>query len=44
MDVDHRRKLAFLSRDPRAYGGSTNPNTNVAGGYIVDVKDPASRR
>jgi hypothetical protein len=41
MDVDHRRKLAFLSRDPRAYGGSTNSNTDVAGVYIVDVKDPA---
>ena len=24
MDVDQRRKLAFLSRDPRAFGGSTN--------------------
>jgi hypothetical protein len=41
MDVDQRRKLAFLSRDPRAYGGSTNSNTDVAGVYIVDVKDPA---
>lgn len=40
MDVDQRRKLAFLSRDPRAYGGSTNSNTDVAGVYIVDAKDP----
>jgi hypothetical protein len=41
MDVDQRRKLVFLSRDPRAYGGSTNSNTDVAGVYIVDAKDPA---
>ena len=40
MDVDQRRKLAFLSRDPRAFGGSTNSNTDVAGVYIVDAKDP----
>lgn len=41
MDVDQRRKLAFLSRDPRAFGGSTSSNTDVAGVYIVDAKDPA---
>ena len=41
MDVDQRRKLAFLSRDPRAYGGSTGSNTDVAGVYVVDAKDPA---
>jgi hypothetical protein len=41
MDVDQNRKLAFLSRDPRAFGGSTNSNTDVAGVYIVDAKDPA---
>jgi len=49
MDVDRRRKLALLSRDPRAYRGSTtrdpgqpDPNnaTNIAGVYIVDAKDP----
>ena len=49
MDVDRKRKLALLSRDPRAYGGSTiddpgTPNannaTNIAGVYVVDVKDP----
>ena len=32
---------SFLSRDPRAFGGSTNSNTDVAGVYIVDAKDPA---
>jgi hypothetical protein len=50
MDVDKKRKLALLSRDPRAYRGSTargpgeaDPNgaTNIAGVYVVDAKDPA---
>jgi len=49
MDIDEDRKLALLSRDPRAYGGSTtrepgeaDPNnaTNIAGVYVVDVRDP----
>jgi hypothetical protein len=49
MDVDRKRKLALLSRDPRAYAGSTtrepgepDPNgaTNIAGVYVVDAKDP----
>jgi hypothetical protein len=50
MDVDQKRKLALLSRDPRAYRGSTSrspgdvdPNgaTNIAGVYVIDAKDPA---
>jgi hypothetical protein len=50
MDVDHKRKLAILSRDPRSYRGSTSrepgepdPNgaTNIAGAYIIDAKNPA---
>ena len=51
MEVDPQRKLAFLSRDPRAYGGTTAgepgetvPATggqNIAGFYIVDAVDPA---
>jgi hypothetical protein len=50
MDVDSKRKLALLSRDPRAYAGSTSrepgepdPNgaTNIAGVYVVDAKDPS---
>jgi len=41
MDVDQKRKLAFLSRDPRAYGGLTNSNTDIAGVYIIDAKNPA---
>jgi hypothetical protein len=40
MDVDARRKLAFLSRDPRSFRGSTGSDTSVAGVYIVDAKDP----
>jgi hypothetical protein len=53
MDVDPRRKLALLSRDPRAYAGSTSrepgesdPNgaTNIAGVYVIDAKDPEDLR
>ena len=49
MDVDQQRKLALVSRDPRAYAGSTSrepgeadPNgaTNIAGVYVIDAKDP----
>ena len=52
MDVDQTRKLALLSRDPRAYAGvddhasraRPDPNgaTNIAGVYVVDAKDPRS--
>ena len=48
MDVDQRRKLVLISRDPRSYAGTTaddpgDPNgaTNIAGVYVVDAKDPA---
>jgi hypothetical protein len=50
MDVDQDRKLALLSRDPRAYAGSTSrepgdpdPNnaTNIAGVYVIDAKNPS---
>ncbi len=53
MDVDPKRKLALLSRDPRAYAGSTSrepgetdPNgaTNIAGVYVIDAKDPRKLR
>lgn len=37
--VDPRRKLVFLARDPRAFGG--NVQTGKSGVYIVDAKDPA---
>lgn len=41
MDVDQRRKLVFMARDPRAYGGTTGDPADVAGVYIVDAADPA---
>jgi hypothetical protein len=54
MDVDQDRKLALLSRDPRAYAGTTsgdpNPSppandpTNIAGVYVVDAKNPRRLR
>jgi hypothetical protein len=40
MDVDHDRKLVFLSRDPRAYGGSTNDPADRSGIYVFDVRNP----
>jgi hypothetical protein len=39
-NFDQRRKLAFLSRDPRAYGQSQT--TGIAGVYIVDLRDPSA--
>jgi hypothetical protein len=50
MDVDNKRKLALLSRDPRAYRGTTggtagepnaNGGLNIAGVYVIDAKNPA---
>ena len=40
MDVDQNRKLVFVSRDPRAYGGSTGNPASRSGIYVVDVRDP----
>ena len=40
MDVDGTRKLVFLSRDPRAYGGSTGNPASRSGIYVIDVRDP----
>jgi hypothetical protein len=40
MDVDRRRKLVFMARDPRSFRGTTASDTSVAGVYIVDAKDP----
>jgi hypothetical protein len=39
-NVDQRRKLLFLSRDPRAYNGPQN--AGVSGVYIIDARDPRS--
>jgi hypothetical protein len=38
MAVDAKRKLVFLSRDPRGFGGTLT--TGQSGVYIIDVKDP----
>jgi hypothetical protein len=40
MDVDRDRKLVFLSRDPRAYGGSTSNPASRSGIYVIDVRNP----
>jgi hypothetical protein len=40
MDVDQDRKLVFLSRDPRAYGGSTSNPASRSGIYVIDVRHP----
>ncbi len=44
MDVDQNRKLVFLSRDPRAYGGSTGNPASRSGIYVIDVRDPENLR
>ena len=44
MEVDQRRKLVFMARDPRAYDGTTSDPAAVAGLYIVDASDPADLR
>jgi hypothetical protein len=41
MDVDQNRKLVFLSRDPRAFGGSTGNPASASGVYVIDVKNPS---
>jgi hypothetical protein len=38
MTVDPQRKLVFMSRDPRGFGGTLS--TGQSGVYIIDVKDP----
>lgn len=38
MDVDPKRKLVFMARDPRAFG--QNQATGESGVYIVDAKFP----
>jgi hypothetical protein len=38
VSVDQDRKLVFLSRDPRAYGGNTN--SGESGVYIIDARHP----
>ena len=39
-NIDQRRNLIFLSRDPRAYNG---PQTSgVSGVYVIDAKNPSN--
>ncbi len=38
MTVDPQRKLVFLSRDPRGFGGTLS--TGSSGFYIIDVQNP----
>lgn len=42
LTVDQSRHLVFLSRDPRAFGGTLNGGT--PGIYVVDARDPAHLR
>ena len=39
-NVDQRRKLIFLSRDPRAY--NKPQNSGPSGVYIIDARDPTN--
>ncbi|MGH2826145.1 MAG: LVIVD repeat-containing protein [Actinomycetota bacterium] len=40
MDLDSKRKLVFLARDPRAYDGTTSDPDSVSGVYIVNARNP----
>ncbi len=41
-DFDPKRKIIYLSRDPRAFGGNTR--TGESGIYVVDASKPESLR
>ncbi|WP_433337313.1 LVIVD repeat-containing protein [Spirillospora sp. CA-294931] len=41
-EADHKRKIIYLSRDPRAFGGNTD--TGESGVYVVDVSKPETLR
>jgi hypothetical protein len=40
MNVDQRRKLVFLARDPRSFDGTTGSDTSVSGIYVIDARHP----
>jgi hypothetical protein len=44
MDVDDRRDLVIMARDPRAYGGSATDPAAISGLYIVDARNPEDLR
>jgi hypothetical protein len=37
-EADHKRKIIYLSRDPRAFGGTTD--SGESGVYVIDVSKP----
>ncbi|GAA4142762.1 hypothetical protein [Actinomadura keratinilytica] len=41
-EADHKRKIIYLSRDPRAFGGTTD--TGESGVYVIDVARPENPR
>ncbi|WP_433337311.1 hypothetical protein [Spirillospora sp. CA-294931] len=41
-NIDHKRKIIYLSRDPRAFGGI--PQTGDSGVYVIDASRPESLR
>ncbi|MBX6766961.1 MAG: hypothetical protein IRY90_07400 [Actinomadura rubrobrunea] len=41
-EADHQRKIIYLSRDPRAFGGNTD--TGESGVYVIDVSKPENPR
>jgi len=42
LQVDQARKLVFVTRDPRAYGGTLQ--TGQLGIYVIDARDPRHLR
>jgi hypothetical protein len=42
LNIDKQRKLAFLSRDPRAFGNQQGLGTSPSGFYIIDIADPTA--
>jgi hypothetical protein len=42
LQADPRRKLVFLTRDPRAFGGTKQ--TGTSGVYVIDAADPRHMR
>lgn len=44
MDIDTRRGLVFMARDPRAYNGSTANPAHRSGVYVIDAANPAQLR
>lgn len=41
-DADHKRKIIYLSRDPRAFGGTTDTGESAI--YVIDASKPENLR